>query len=494
MNPSGRSPLSSIENVGKLATAEETELSEVSEPLLPTNNDIPRPIDQDDETTPFPLNIDDNNDGQPHVHFRPEPDDDDVSVRQRHRHSAQRHTQSDERRRSSDERQYGRLQQMARNFWADLMPAGNHNQRLLPIIVFGIVILLMILLIIIVILGYTSVDYDEFGVTHNLITGVLDLKHPYSNGVHIILPWERMVRFDKTARYLNFNDFAIFTTDQASIVLEASIVYRIRPNQIESIWLNFATEHERVLRLVTENVLRNHGNQFSIYDYRARREHVEYRLSRKLQHTLSGDCCPICCQQKTCSKTIEHSCSTLSHCNDTSSSCSNGYFVDVDAVYIFRVELPAPITKRLHTLMLKPLFTETAESQETAAVVRIETERQRNELLNKAREVLMSALASNELIREKARIKFDSLMLKQLSDSEENVFQKLNIQNMANKLSASFLVEMNHLANLSKTIDINSFVAQFDQSDTTKQTNDLFDFVPAANVFDMTEFLSILEP
>ncbi|CAF4688333.1 unnamed protein product, partial [Rotaria magnacalcarata] len=67
----------------------------------------------------------------------------------------------------------------------------------------------------------------------------------------------------------------------------------------------------------------------------------------------------------------------------------------------------------------------------------------------------MSALANNELIREKARIKFDSLMLKQLSDSEENVFQKLNIQNIANKLSASFLVEMNHLANLSKTIDIN---------------------------------------
>ncbi|CAF1602733.1 unnamed protein product [Rotaria magnacalcarata] len=487
MNPSGRSPLSSIENVGKLATAEEIELSEVSEPLLPTSNDIPRPIDEDDETTPFPLNSDDYNDGQPHVHFRPETDDDSVPVRQLRRRS------SDERRRSSDERQYGRLQQMARDFWADLMPTGNRNQRLLPLIIFSIVILLMILLIIFVILGYTSVDYDEFGVAHNLITGVLDLKHPYSNGIHIILPWKRMVKFDKTARYLNFDDLAIFTTDQASIVLDTSIVYRIRPNQIEPIWLNFATEHEQVLRLVTENILLNYGNQFSIYDYRARREHVEYRLSHILLQTLSGDCCPICCQQKTCSKTIAYSCSKLSHCSNTSSSCSNGYFVDVDAVYIFKVALPAPIIKRLHTLMLKPLFTETAESQETAAVVRIETERQRNELLNKARQVLMSALANNELIREKARIKFDSLMLKQLSDSEENVFQKLNIQNIANKLSASFLVEMNHLANLSKTIDINSFVAQFDQSDTTKQTNDLFDFVPAANVFDMTEFLSILE-
>jgi hypothetical protein len=42
-------------------------------------------------------------------------------------------------------------------------------------------------------------------------------------------------------------------------------------------------------------------------------------------------------------------------------------------------------------------------------------------------------------------------------------------------------------------VDIDSLVTQCDQNDKTQQTNDLFDFVPASNVFDLTEFLSILD-
>jgi regulator of protease activity HflC (stomatin/prohibitin superfamily) len=56
----------------------------------------------------------------------------------------------------------------------------------------------------------------------------MNLKSPYSAGVYLILPWENMIKFDKTARYLNFNDLTVFTTDQASIILDATVVYRIR--------------------------------------------------------------------------------------------------------------------------------------------------------------------------------------------------------------------------------------------------------------------------
>jgi hypothetical protein len=271
------------------------------------------------------------------------------------------------------------------------------------------------------------------------------------------------------------------------------IFFLKRPDQIEPIWLNFADKHEAILRLVAENILRNHGNQFSIYDYRARREHVEYRLSLILQQTLSGDCCPTCCHHQTCSKTIEYSCSKITHCNNSMQICSQGYFVDIDAVYIFKVALPQPIIKRLYTLMLKPIYTEIAESQENAAIVWIETERQRNELLNKAREILMNALADSELIHEKARIALENILLKQLSTSEQNLFNQLNIEKMVDKLSAAFLLEINHLVNLTRTVDIESLVAECDGNAKTKETSDLFDFVPASNVFDLTEFLSILE-
>lgn len=266
-----------------------------------------------------------------------------------------------------------------------------------------------------------------------------------------------------------------------------------RPHQIEPIWLNFADEHENILRLVAENVFRNHGNQFSIYDYRARRQYVQNRLSRQLQKTLSGDCCPICCQERTCSKTIDASCSSLTHCNSSSEKCSNGYFVDLDAVYIFKVTLAEQIIKRLYVLALRPLFVEIAESQEQAAVVWIETERQRNELLNKARQVLMSALANSELIQEKARIALDNLLLKSTSTSEQKLFDQLQIQKPSEKFSAAFLLELNHLVNLTRTVDVDSLVAQCDEKTKTQQTSDLFDFVPASNVFDLTEFLSLLE-
>ncbi|CAF0720903.1 unnamed protein product [Rotaria sordida] len=484
MSSLGRSPSSAKDLAGTLSTPEEIELREVNQPLLPTNNDIPSPTEQNDETTPFSLNSDDDENGQPTIEFRPARENE-TDIRQRHRRS----TSSNR----SPTRRNGGLRQIARDFWADLMPADNRNARILPVLIFIIFIVIILLTIIFVALGYTSIDYDEFGVTHNLWTGIMDLKHPYLTGVYLILPWKRMIKFDKTARYLNFDSLTIFTTDQASVILDATIVYRIRPDQIEPIWLNFANAHESILRLVAENIFRNHGNQFSIYDYRARREHVEYNLSRILQQTLSGDCCPICCQHHTCSKTIEYSCKKLIHCNNTSITCSHGYFVDIDAVYIFKVALPQQVIKRLHILMLKPIYTEIAESQENTSLIWIETERQRNVLLNKARETLMNALAKYELIREKARIIYESRLLKQLSSSEGNLFRRLNIQTTTDKLSTSFLLEMNHLANLTKTVDIDSLVTQCDPIEKTKPTNDLFDFVPSLNVFDMTEFISILD-
>ncbi|CAF3386755.1 unnamed protein product [Rotaria sp. Silwood1] len=484
MSSPKRSPRTSKEVVETLSSPQEIELREVNQPLLPSNNEITRPTEQYDETSPFPLNLDDYGIEQPTVEFRPTTENE-TDLRQRPRRSASSNR--------SPSRRNGGLGQIARDFWADLMPADNPSARRLPIIIFIIFLVIIFLIILFVVLGYTSVEYDEFGVTHNLWTGVMDLKHPYSTGVYLILPWKKMVKFDKTARYLIFDDLTIFTTDQASVILDATIVYRIRPDQIEPIWLNFANEHEHVLRLITENIFRNHGNQFSIYDYRARREHVEYRLSRMLQQTLSGDCCPICCQHQTCSKTIEYSCTRLIHCNNSATPCSGGYFVDIDAVYIFKVALPKQIIKRLYTLMLKPIYTEIAESQENASLVWIETERQRNVFLNKARETLMSALAKNELVREKARITYESLLVKQLSSSEQDLCRQLNIETTADKLSTSFLLEMNHLANLTQTVNIDSLVTQYEQTTKTKPINDLFDFVPSSNVFDMTEFISILE-
>jgi hypothetical protein len=266
-----------------------------------------------------------------------------------------------------------------------------------------------------------------------------------------------------------------------------------RPDQIEPIWRNFADDHEKILRLVAENILRNRGNQFSIYDYRARREHVEYRLSRYIQQKLAGDCCPTCCHSRTCSKTIEQSCSRLIHCNDSMKTCSNGYFVDIDAMYIFKVDLPQPIIQRLYTLLLKPIYTEIAESEESTAVVRIETEQQRNQMLNRAREVLMSALAASELIRENARIRFDSRIIKQTSSSEKRFFQRLNIRNMTDRLSASFWLEFYQLTNVTQSVDIDTLMTEYEQPIKQQATNDLFDFIPASNVFDLTEFLSILE-
>ena len=56
----------------------------------------------------------------------------------------------------------------------------------------------------------------------------MNLKEPYSAGVYLILPWQRMITFDKTARYLEFTDLTVFTTDQASIIMDAAVVYRIR--------------------------------------------------------------------------------------------------------------------------------------------------------------------------------------------------------------------------------------------------------------------------
>lgn len=257
--------------------------------------------------------------------------------------------------------------------------------------------------------------------------------------------------------------------------------------------MNFADKHESVLRLVAENILRNHGNKFSIFDYRARREHVEDHLAFILQQTLSGDCCPSCCKEKACSKTIEHTCSSLNHCQNLKSACSKGYFVDIDGVFILQVKLPSQIRKRLYQLMLTPLYTEIAESQENAAVVRIETERQRNQYLNEARLVLMTALAQAESAKDKARAETNKRVSIQTTNSEKRAFQRLAFNKTAERLSVSFLNQLGHFADLKQAIDVDSFVnSPFNAGKQTKN-KDLFDSVAAEDVFDLSDFLRILE-
>ena len=143
--------------------------------------------------------------------------------------------------------------------------------------------------------------------------------------------------------------------------------------------------------------------------------------------------------------------------------------------------------------MLKPIYTEIAENQQQTANIWIETERQRNELLNKARLILMTAFAKGELIREKAQINFETTLLKQFSSSEQTLFYQLNIQTMIDKLSTVFLFELDRLANASKLINFESLITEENEhQNKNQQTNHLFNLIPSSNVFDMTEFLSII--
>ncbi|CAF4361191.1 unnamed protein product, partial [Adineta steineri] len=85
-----RSPLTSIENIDTPLNAEEIELREVNEPLLPTNEETLPPTEQNneeiDETTPFQVNINDDN-RESQVEFRPSTPQNESEFRQRHRRS-----------------------------------------------------------------------------------------------------------------------------------------------------------------------------------------------------------------------------------------------------------------------------------------------------------------------------------------------------------------------------------------------------------------------
>jgi len=74
------------------------------------------------------------------------------------------------------------------------------------------------------------------------------------------------------------------------------------------------------------------------------------------------------------------------------------------------------------------------------------------------------------------------------------MFRSLNIRSLADRMTAAFLLEFEQLTNLTRNMDMETFLTEIEENDAKiTQTNDLFDFVPPSNVFDLTEFLSLLE-
>ncbi|CAF0741330.1 unnamed protein product [Didymodactylos carnosus] len=436
--------------------------------------------DNEDETTPFPVERDS------HIDFIGDGDGaspirDETSIRRR---SSQRPSS-----RGQDEQNTNPLRRIVGNFWNDLWPANDRSARIVPLLLISLFVLFVIIVIIFVVMGYESVEYHQFAVAHNQMTGRMDLKNPYSSGVYILLPWQRFVYFDKTSRYMQFDELTVFTTDKASIILDAAIVYKIRSEQIEQIWLNFADKHEMIVERVAKSVIRNYGNQYSISDYRTKRVQVEYELRQVLYRELSGDCCLKCCDDHTCPMHQQWICS-INNCTKNCTPSRFGYFIDLEVVYFYKIDLPSNIVSRLHTLMLKPIYVEIALHQLEQVVYQIETQRQRNVYLNKARYALMASIAKAELEIENAKVYKEQYIFKQIGKTEQNyIFRKLNITSQSDKLASCFLYDLNHLINVSQTVNIDSHVRP--QVNNPVRSNEPFDFIPP-DVFDLTEFMSIL--
>lgn len=86
-------------------------------------------------------------------------------------------------------------------------------------VVIAIVGVLILLLVILLPLSFSYIDFYEYGFLRRRTTGRVNLDKVYEGGRYLVGPDHEFKEFKATAQHVNFNNIAVFTTDNLQVHL-----------------------------------------------------------------------------------------------------------------------------------------------------------------------------------------------------------------------------------------------------------------------------------
>jgi regulator of protease activity HflC (stomatin/prohibitin superfamily) len=87
--------------------------------------------------------------------------------------------------------------------------------------------------------GHVGVYYDWF-------LGGTDLRHVYGEGVHLILPWNKMFLYDCRSQKADY-DVTVLVAGGLKVVVHSSIIWRVLPDSAAQLHVNAGPDYQDIL-------------------------------------------------------------------------------------------------------------------------------------------------------------------------------------------------------------------------------------------------------
>ena len=142
--------------------------------------------------------------------------------------------------------------------------------------------------------SFSSLELNEYGLDYSGIFKSVD-KEPYTSGIHFLGFQHSFIRFPKSVQTVDFTkggDAGIIesrTQDGLEVLLEISFQYELEVTKIYDLYMNFDTNYQTNLILISIDVINKVSNNYTAYDFFIVRNEISSIMEQSLARKLRSD-------------------------------------------------------------------------------------------------------------------------------------------------------------------------------------------------------------
>jgi regulator of protease activity HflC (stomatin/prohibitin superfamily) len=91
-----------------------------------------------------------------------------------------------------------------------------------------------------------TVPSGHVGVYYDWLLGGTDIRHVYGEGVHLILPWNKMFLYDARSQKADY-DVTVLVAGGLKVVVHASIIWRVLPDSAAQLHVSAGPDYQSIL-------------------------------------------------------------------------------------------------------------------------------------------------------------------------------------------------------------------------------------------------------
>lgn len=328
------------------------------------------------------------------------------------------------------------------------------NNKMMVMCVCVLFIIGLLLLIIILPISFGYLNYYEFGVVRNKITGAVSLDRVYDSGRYVIGPSYEFKRFQADAHFQYVDNVKVFTSDKLEVGLSAWYQYFLIQNQLPYLHQKYDIYYHDKVKRKGNDAIKNVATRFTTRDVVKQRLKLETELFQNLKNVLGGNCCkPHCDTNENATDCL--SCKPRQNCTID----DYGMFIDVRYFQLGAIDIPDALDESFLDALILNASAEREVYLQEATIVRKETEQKVKQIENTAAETLEAAASDSRVILEAAKANSSFMVESARISGLKNLYTKLNLDRMQDRNRFDYLRSLQKIDDLHLTIGYETMIS-----------------------------------